>query len=57
VVQHPGILAALKQLTGKDFGYDQAAWQRWLQSKPEGVPAWEPIRLSSDGRSAPPTGP
>ncbi len=48
VVRHPGILAALKQLTGKDFGYDQAAWQRWLQSKPEGIPEWKPIRLSGD---------
>jgi head-tail adaptor len=53
VVQHPGILAALKQLTGMDFGYDQGAWQRWLQSKPEGIPAWEPIRLSSDSRLTP----
>jgi len=44
-VQHPEVLAALKALTGKDFGYNQAAWQKWLQS-PEGgkiIPAWQPI--------------
>jgi hypothetical protein len=42
-VQHPEILAALKTLTRKDFGYNQAAWQQWLQS-PEAaklIPAWE----------------
>jgi hypothetical protein len=43
-IQHTEILAALKTLTGKDFGFSQAAWQRWLQS-PEAaklVPAWQP---------------
>ncbi|MCX5653962.1 MAG: hypothetical protein NTY65_04855 [Planctomycetota bacterium] len=43
-IQHPEILAALKALTGRDFGYNLAAWQRWLQS-PEAVnlvPAWQP---------------
>lgn len=29
-VRHPGILESLKRLTGKDFGYDQGAWARWL---------------------------
>jgi len=43
-VQHPEILAALKALTGKDFGYNQAAWQQWLQSPDAAklVPAWQP---------------
>jgi hypothetical protein len=31
-VTHPGILTALKRLTGKDFGYDKAAWHDWLRS-------------------------
>ena len=45
-IQHPEILAALKSLTGKDFGYDQAAWQRWLQSPAaiKLVPAWQPVK-------------
>jgi hypothetical protein len=41
-IEHPEILAALKALTGKDFGYDQAAWGKWLQS-PEArktIPDW-----------------
>jgi len=44
-IQHPEILAALKTLTGKDFGYNQPAWQLWLQS-PEAaklVPNWQPF--------------
>lgn len=31
-VNHPGILAALKSLTGQDFGYDKAAWMNWITS-------------------------
>jgi len=27
------VLAALRQLTGVDFGYDQAAWTRWYKEK------------------------
>ena len=45
--EHPEILAALKALTKQDFGYNQAAWQRWLQSE-EGskvVPAWQPVKI------------
>jgi len=45
--KHPMVLAALKELTGKDFGYNQAAWQKWLQSREADgvVPAWQPVRL------------
>ena len=49
-VRHPQILKALKQLTGKDFGYAQTAWRRWLQTGPEEIPAWEPIRFRADGK-------
>jgi len=47
--QHPEVLAALKQLTGKDFGYNQAAWQKWLESEEARtkVPPWEPIRFKT----------
>ncbi len=47
--EHPEVLAALKKLTGKDFGYNQAAWQRWLQSDEAAkkIPAWEPLRLKT----------
>jgi hypothetical protein len=49
-VQHPEMLAALRSLTGKDFGYDKAGWTKWLNS-PEGakvVPAWKPLKLVAD---------
>ena len=46
--QHPEMLAALKKLTGKDFGYDQAAWQKWLQSPDSKMPAWEPMNLKAE---------
>ena len=49
-VRHGEILKALKQLTGKDFGYDQTAWRRWLQTGPEEIPAWEPIHFRADGK-------
>ena len=49
-VRHAEILKALKQLTGKDFGYDQTAWRRWLQTGPEEIPAWEPIHFRADGK-------
>jgi hypothetical protein len=47
--EHPDILAALKSLTGKDFGYNQAAWQKWLQSEEARkiVPPWEPVIVKS----------
>ncbi|KPJ70556.1 MAG: hypothetical protein AMS14_10425 [Planctomycetes bacterium DG_20] len=47
--EHPEVLAALKKLTGKDFGYNQAAWQKWLQSEEAAkvVPAWEPLRFKA----------
>ena len=48
-VRHPEILKALKQLTGKDFGYALTAWRRWLQTRPEEIPAWEPIHFRADG--------
>ena len=44
-IQHPDILAALRTLTGRDFGYNQAAWQQWLQT-PEAakvLPKWQPF--------------
>ncbi len=31
--QNPDVLAALRKMTGVDFGYDQAAWTRWLKEK------------------------
>jgi len=45
--KHPQVLAALKALTGKDFGYKEAAWQKWLRSREADkvVPAWQPLRL------------
>jgi len=48
-VKHPTIRAALRRLTGKDFGYDQSARQKWLQSEEAaGIsPPWEPIRFST----------
>jgi hypothetical protein len=29
-VSHPEVLAALRSLTGQDFGYDKAAWMNWI---------------------------
>ncbi len=48
-VQHPEVLAALRNLTGKDFGYSKAAWQRWLQSEDASktIPPWQPLVLKS----------
>jgi hypothetical protein len=48
--QHPEVLAALKALTGKDFGYSQAAWQKWLQSEEAAkvVPPWQPVTIKSE---------
>lgn len=28
-VRNEPVLATLRKLTGKDFGYDKAAWQQW----------------------------
>jgi hypothetical protein len=47
-MKHPEMLAALKKLTGKDFGYDQGAWQKWLQSPDAKMPAWEPMELKAE---------
>jgi hypothetical protein len=43
--EHPEILAALKSLTGKDFGFSQGAWQKWLETDEARriVPPWEPV--------------
>ena len=32
-VRHPGMLKALKRLTGKNFGYNKSAWAQWLRSQ------------------------
>ena len=53
-VRHPQILAALKKLTGKDFGYDVKAWQRWLDTQPQDIPPWEPIRFKAEGKAVEP---
>jgi hypothetical protein len=45
-MRHPEILASLKRLTGKDFGYDQGAWARWLTEQ----------RAASKSKEATPTG-
>ncbi len=41
MVQNSSVRDALASLTGQDFGYDQAAWKRWLisQKKTVGVDA------------------
>ena len=41
MVQNTSVRDALASLTGQDFGYDQAAWKRWLisQKKTVGVDA------------------
>ncbi|MBN2584535.1 MAG: hypothetical protein JXL80_15845 [Planctomycetes bacterium] len=31
--RHVGVLAALKELTGEDFGYDKEKWRQWLRSQ------------------------
>ncbi len=48
--RHPDVLAALKKLTGKDFGYNQAAWQKWLRAAEDNhdIPSWEPIRFKAE---------
>lgn len=32
VQRNPEVLAALQSLTGRNFGYDQAAWKRWQRT-------------------------
>ena len=49
-VRHPEILKALKQLTSQNFGYDRTAWRRWLETRPEEIPAWKPIHFRADGK-------
>lgn len=48
--QHPDVLAALRALTGKDFGYNQAAWQKWLQSPDAAktIPPWQPMTFKAE---------
>ena len=29
LVRHEPVLLALKQMSGRDFGFDQQAWRRW----------------------------
>jgi hypothetical protein len=36
------VLEALQRLTGRNFGYDVATWQRWLSSSTDPEP--EPVR-------------
>jgi hypothetical protein len=36
------VLSALVRLTGRDFGYDRAAWRRWLNTSFRPDP--EPVR-------------
>ncbi len=31
--RHAGVLAALKRLTGEDFGYNKEAWYAWLRAR------------------------
>jgi len=49
-VQHPEMLAALRTLTGKDFGYDKDAWTKWMQSADgaKAIPPWKPLKLVAD---------
>ena len=32
-VKHPGMLAALKHLTGRNFGYDKERWEDWIHEQ------------------------
>ena len=34
--KHAGVLAALKRLTGQDFGYNKDAWYAWLREQQHG---------------------
>jgi hypothetical protein len=40
--QNIEVLAALVKLTGKDFGYDAAAWRHWLKTSFQPDP--DPVR-------------
>jgi hypothetical protein len=42
VSRNPEVLEALQRLTGRNFGYDVATWQRWLSSSTDPEP--EPVR-------------
>ena len=48
--EHAEVLTALRQLTGKDFGFNQAAWQKWLQSDEAAktVPPWSPVIIKPE---------
>jgi hypothetical protein len=37
-VQNPAVLAALSKLAGTSFGFDQAAWHRWLTAEAKANP-------------------
>jgi len=42
-VKHPRVLAALKKLTKRNFGYDEIAWRQWVKNNPDQLPPWQPI--------------
>ncbi len=50
VVEHAEIRAALKVLTGKDFGFDVDAWRTWSKSAEAEriVPKWEPMKFAAE---------
>jgi hypothetical protein len=48
------IVKDLGKVTGQDFGYDQAAWDRWWKSVERDwqIPAWV-LKMKQNGRSGP----
>jgi hypothetical protein len=50
LTQHPDILAALKVLTGKDFGFNADAWRKWTSSTEASaiIPRWEPLKFAAE---------
>ena len=44
--QNVEVLSALVRLTGRDFGYDRAAWRNWLNT------SFRPIRTRPSGPAA-----
>ena len=49
-VEHAEIRAALKVLTGKDFGFDVDAWHKWSKSAEADriIPPWEPLKFAAE---------
>jgi len=37
-VEQPDVLEALKKITGRDFGYDEAEWHRWSAEREQAAP-------------------